>query len=222
MVKLRGFAHLRRKAKEVGPQHCLCEQPQYPFRCSLLRSIGFGFRVLSRPAESLDPPLCPISPWLSAPASRCTTASSAERGRARTWKRSSLQSGASWSTQRRAHAKRSRWTAPRTTGRRRRSLSGWVSRAAPQQGRTARRMGFPAAGVGTAPYGTQGTAPSSASGRKTRRLVWLCRRVLQDGDQGDRRGQVRLLRRRLRQEVPWRRLREGKPYLRFESHNSYH
>ena len=146
MVKLRGFAHLRRKAKEVGPQHCLCEQPQYPFRCSLLRSIGFGFRVLSRPAESLDPPLCPISPWLSAPASRCTTASSAERGRARTWKRSSLQSGASWSTQRRAHAKRSRWTAPRTTGRRRRSLSGWVSRPAPQQGRTARRMGFPAAG----------------------------------------------------------------------------
>ena len=40
MVKLRGFAHLRRKAKEVGPQHCLCEQPQYPFRCSLRRSAG--------------------------------------------------------------------------------------------------------------------------------------------------------------------------------------
>jgi hypothetical protein len=204
MVKLRGFAHLRRKAKEVRPP---ARPPAvYPFRCVLRRSIGLCAGSIS--AGSLDRPLWPISSWLSATAIRRTTASKAERCRARTWKRSSLQSGASSSTQRRAHAKRSRSTAPRTTGRRRRSLSGWVSRHAPQQGRTARRMGFPPCGVGTVPHGIQGTAPSSAGAR---RPVWLCRRVLQDGDQGDRRGQVRLLRRRLRQEVPRRRLREGKP-----------
>ena len=65
MVKLRGFAHLRRKAKEV----------RLPVRAAAItrfdahfvdQSAFFG-RVLSRPAESLDPPLCPISPWLSAP-----------------------------------------------------------------------------------------------------------------------------------------------------------
>jgi hypothetical protein len=58
MVKLRGFAHLRRKAKEVRLPVRAAAIPVSMLTSSINRS---------RPAESLDPPLCPISPWLSAP-----------------------------------------------------------------------------------------------------------------------------------------------------------